>query len=209
VSARDAWAGLDPVWQECFRLAWEAFQEGSTPVGAVLVSADGTVVRTGRNRRNGRTGYPPGELAGSNIAHAEINALATLPFGSYTDHVLYTTLEPCLLCAAAVRYSHIGTVRFAARDPLWYGIGQLPELNHHLARWWPVWEGPLDGPWQTWAAVLHLLAIVERGSAAALEGYAQAMPEELHLARRLADPGLRALNQPEALDKVWDEIEPR
>jgi tRNA(Arg) A34 adenosine deaminase TadA len=208
VSARAAWAELAPAWQECFRLAWESFQEGSVPVGAVLVSPSGAVVRTGRNRRDG-SGQPLGELAGTNLAHAELNALATLPFGVYTDHVLYTTLEPCLLCTAAIRYSHIGTVRFAAADPLWYGMDRLPEINHHIARWWPVREGPLDRPWQTWAAVLHLFFMVERGSQAAIETYAETMPGELDLARRLVSPSpdaLRAMSLPEALDKVWAEL---
>ncbi|MCK9893010.1 hypothetical protein [Frankia sp. AgB32] len=43
----------------------------------------------------------PGQLAGSRIAHAEVNALAQLPMGSFADHELYTSVEPCCLCMGA------------------------------------------------------------------------------------------------------------
>lgn len=48
-------------------LAWEACVEGSAPVGAVLCGGSGEIIT---------------------IAHAEINALATLPFGWYPDRDL-------------------------------------------------------------------------------------------------------------------------
>jgi tRNA(adenine34) deaminase len=67
-------------WRLPFELAWEAFRAGSRPVGAVLVDATGRPVATGRNRSQEPAG-PPGQLAGTAIAHAEINALAQLPAG--------------------------------------------------------------------------------------------------------------------------------
>ena len=96
----DPWAAVDPVWRPCFELAWESFQVGSLAVGAVLVDGAGSIVSAGRNRRN----EPPeirGQLGGSSIAHAEINALAMLPISDYTDHVLYSTLERA--CSAPPR----------------------------------------------------------------------------------------------------------
>src|SRR5690348_10834728 len=98
---RDTWRGLAWPWHECFQLAWESFQAGSVPVGAVLVDGSGQRVSSGRNRRR-ESGAVPGQISGSNLAHAELNALASLPPGDYPQHVLYTTLEPCLLCTAAL-----------------------------------------------------------------------------------------------------------
>ncbi len=205
----DAWADLPEPWPTCFRLAWESFRAGSVPVGAVLVDAGGAVVATGRNRRGEPTG-PAGQLAGSSVAHAEVNALATLPPGHYTGHTLYTTLEPCLLCTAALRYSHVGTVHFAAEDPMWYGMDRLPELNHHLARRWTRRVGPIGGPMRTWAAVLPLISAVERDVRSVVDCHAEAMPGALALARRLVEPAtldrLRAMTLAAALGEAWPEL---
>lgn len=175
---------IDEYWLAAFTLAWEAFQERSIPVGAVLVDGAGTIVGRGRNRMNG-TAAPAGQIAGSFIAHAEINALAELPPGEYGDHVLYTTLEPCYLCTMALRHSHVGTVRFAAQDGLWYGIERLPELNHHLARRWTSREGPLDGWWPEFSLLLMHISAIERGVRNGL-GTAQPGTPTTDLAHRLA-----------------------
>jgi tRNA(Arg) A34 adenosine deaminase TadA len=116
-----------------FSLAWEAFIEGSIAVGAVLCDGAGDIVSRGRNRRYSGEAVP-GQLSGSGIAHAEINTLATLPSGSYPAHVLYTTLEPCLLRTAALRMSKVGTVCFAAADPLWHSVDRLTREVGHRAR---------------------------------------------------------------------------
>jgi hypothetical protein len=39
-------------------------------------------------------------------------------------------------------HCHIGLVRYAADDPLANGLERVPELNAHVARRWPRWEGP-------------------------------------------------------------------
>lgn len=113
-------------------------------------------MRSGRNRGNEKAG-PVGHVVGSYIAHAEINALATLPPGDYSDHTLYTTLEPCFLCTAALRHSQVGVVRFAAPDPMRRGVERLPHLNDQMARRWTDRDGPLGGHLQIWAAVLPLV----------------------------------------------------
>jgi tRNA(Arg) A34 adenosine deaminase TadA len=204
----DAFVDLEPAWRSCFRLAWEAFRAGSIPVGAVLVDGGGVEIRSGRNR-SGEPSGPAGQVAGSFIAHAEINALATLPPGDYADHTLYTTLEPCFLCTAALRHSHVGTVRYAAPDPLWRGIERLPELNEPFARRWTRRHGPLGGPPQAWAALLPLISAVERRGAAAQNCYAEAMPGVLALARNWAGETadrLRTLDLETALTEAWPEV---
>lgn len=204
----DPFAGADPAWRSCFRLAWAAFQAGSVPVGAVLVDAGGAEVRSGRNRTNEPAG-PPGQVAGSFIAHAEINALATLAPGDYPGHTLYTTLEPCFLCTTALRHSHVGTVRFAAPDPLWHGVERMPELNEQFARRWSRRLGPLGGHLQTWAALLPLVSAVERGGAAAQHSYAETMPGALALARQWAGETadrLRALDLESAMTQTWPAV---
>ena len=204
----DPFASVDPVWRSCFALAWESFQAGSIPVGAVLVDGNGRHVRSGRNRSNEVAG-PAGQVAGSYIAHAEINALATLPPGEYADHTLYTTLEPCFLCTAALRHSHVGMAQFAASDPMWRGIERLPDLNEHMARRWTRRQGPLGGPLQTWAALLPLVSAVERGVVSVQQSHAATMPQVLSLAQRWAGAAanrLRALELDAALTHTWRDV---
>jgi tRNA(Arg) A34 adenosine deaminase TadA len=111
----DAWRELDEPWRASLELAWEAYLAGTIPVGSVVVAADGRIVARGRNR----IFDPPGHgLAGSRLAHAEVDALAQLPAAErYRDHVLYSTLEPCLLCTAAALLTTVGRIEYAASDP--------------------------------------------------------------------------------------------
>jgi tRNA(adenine34) deaminase len=200
---------IDDYWLAAFTLAWEAFQERSIPVGAVLVDGAGTIVGRGRNRMGGILA-PAGQIAGSRIAHAEINTLAELPPGDYADHILYSTLEPCYLCTMALRFSHVGTVRFAATDPLWYGIDQLPGLNHHLARRWTRREGSPGGRWEEFSLLLMHISAIEQGARNAL-GDTSARASTLDLAQRLAGAPadrLRESTLPEALAELQPQLAP-
>ena len=145
---------LEKPWRVALSLAWEACVEGSVPVGAVLCDGAGEIIASGRNRRYANDA-PSGQLAGSAIAHAEINALATIPFGFYRDHVLYTTVEPCLLCTAALRITHIGTVMFALEDPLWAGMDRLGEVSPQSARHAARRVGPMSGPVPSFAKLMY------------------------------------------------------
>lgn len=198
------WDDADPAWRECFELAWESFRAGSIPIGAVLVDERGVIVARGRNR-SAEAVAPGGQIAGSNVAHAELNALAALPPGEYRDHVLYTTLEPCFLCTAALRHSHVGTVRYAAPDPAWAGVTELPALNEHLARRWTRRDGPLAGPLRDLAATLHVLSAMERGIATVVDCHQEAMPDIVRTARELTGPtidDLRTLSLSDALGLI-------
>jgi tRNA(Arg) A34 adenosine deaminase TadA len=153
----DETMALPEIWRLPFELAWEAFRAGSRPVGAALMNADGEVVASGRNRSQ-ETVAPPGQLAGAAIAHAEINVLAQLSSRRrYEDHLLFTTLEPCLLCSGALLHAHVGTVVYAASDPLWHGIEQVPSVGGAIAERWAHREGPVQGPLAVFGAMLmHL-----------------------------------------------------
>jgi len=196
---------IDEYWFAAFALAWEAFQERSIPVGAVLVDGAGVIVRRGRNRMSG-TAAPAGQIAGSRIAHAEINALAQLPPGVHDNHVLYTTFEPCFLCTMALRFSHVGTVRFAAPDAMWYGVEQLPQINHHVARRWTRRDGPLGGWWQEFSLLLMHISAIERDAL----GTSQAQPATADLAHSLAGAPadrLRQASLPEAVDELRPQLD--
>jgi tRNA(Arg) A34 adenosine deaminase TadA len=106
---------LDEPWRASLELAWEAYLAGTIPVGSVVAAPGGTIVARGRNRIFEPSGSG---LAGSRLAHAEVDALAQLPATDrYRDHVLYSTLEPCLLCTAAALLTTVGRIEYAASDP--------------------------------------------------------------------------------------------
>jgi tRNA(adenine34) deaminase len=201
---------IDEPWLSAIGLAWEAYSTGNIGVGAVLTDPTGRIVACGRNRIVD-TDAPPGRLRGSYLAHAEIDVLAQLPQGDYRDHVLWTTLEPCLLCAAAAVLSHVGTVRFAAADPLWSGIERLPELNAQVARRWPRRQGPVDGSLAAFCALLPLVwSVRERPDGVVIRAYEVTNPSLLELARRLVEHGAldRLRGEPviRALDHLWPAL---
>ncbi|GJM41080.1 MAG: hypothetical protein DHS20C20_13620 [Ardenticatenaceae bacterium] len=113
------WNQLSLPWQTAVSQAWTAYCAGSLPIGAVIVDErNGRIVAKGRNALFETESDLP--LYGSRLAHAEMNALLTL---SQTDIppencTIYTTLEPCMMCMGSIRMVRIGTVRFAAHDPV-------------------------------------------------------------------------------------------
>lgn len=87
------------------------------PIGAVVVDREGTIVSQGRNRIFDHEA-PLGQVAGTAIAHAELNALLQLKRSdsSRSTYAIYTAVEPCPLCAGAIYMSSLREVHYAARD---------------------------------------------------------------------------------------------
>jgi tRNA(adenine34) deaminase len=109
-----------------------AGERGEVPVGAVLVR-DEQIVASGGNAPI--ASHDP-------TAHAEIAVLRAggAALGSYrlTDTTLYVTLEPCVMCAAALVHARVRRLVFGAWDPRAGGAGSivnvfaLPGLNHRV-----------------------------------------------------------------------------
>ena len=104
-------------------LAREASEDGETPVGCVVVGADGTIIGRGRNRR---------EKQKRATAHAEIEALSqaseTLGDWRLQGCSLFVTLEPCPMCAGAAIMSRISKVFYGARDNVTGSCGSIINL---------------------------------------------------------------------------------
>jgi tRNA(adenine34) deaminase len=106
--------------RRCLELAREAIETGDTPVGAL-------VVREGRILAEGIESV---RAQHDVAAHAEIVALraaaqrlGSIDLGGCT---LYTSVEPCIMCAYAIRLARIGTVVTGARvDPAGAGMASL------------------------------------------------------------------------------------
>jgi tRNA(adenine34) deaminase len=111
------------------RLAAEA---GEVPIGAVVV-CNGQILARGQNRVL-RDNDP--------TAHAEVVALraAAVAVANYrlAGCTLYSTLEPCAMCAGAMIHARLDRLVFAAADPKAGAAGSVlevlnhPRLNHQM-----------------------------------------------------------------------------
>ena len=180
-------------WRLPFELAWASCQRDGMGVGAVVADANGEVVTTGRNR-SADTDTEFRQLTGTNLAHAEINALARLDKSvPRAGLVLLTTLEPCGLCAMAIRMTKIQRVEFAGADPLWAGTGAALDSIPFLTTRAPVSVGPIGGPVSVLAEILMLSQYLRRGvpGVQSIEIYRRTNPALLDLAKKLATADVR------------------
>lgn len=131
------------LMRRCFELAREAVSAGSHPFGALLATGV-EVVLEARNTvaANGVTG------------HAELNvvrqAISTLGRDALADCSLYTSTEPCAMCAGAIYWARIprvvfgcsveglhsiteGTLRLPCREVFAHGDRQIEVVGPLLA----------------------------------------------------------------------------
>ena len=118
--------------QAAIAQAHSAENDGEVPIGAIIVR-DGEIIASGNNRV--LRDHDPS-------AHAEIVALrqAGKLLGNYRldGCDLYTTLEPCAMCAGAIIHARISRLIYAADDPKAGACGSVlgvlnhPRLNHRL-----------------------------------------------------------------------------
>ncbi|MCD8525533.1 MAG: tRNA adenosine(34) deaminase TadA [Gammaproteobacteria bacterium] len=113
-------------------LAEKAQLAGEVPVGAVL-ALNGEILSEGFNQSIQQA---------DPTAHAEIITLrlAAKKIGNYRllHSVLYTSLEPCCMCAGAIIHARVQRVVCATRDPRAGAGGSVfnllnsDQLNHHI-----------------------------------------------------------------------------
>lgn len=118
--------------KEALALARQAQDRGEVPVGAVVVLDEKVI---GRGGNASISTHDP-------TAHAEILALreASKITGNYrlTRATLYSTVEPCVMCAGAIVAARISTLVFGARDIRFGGvrskfrIADSEILNHRV-----------------------------------------------------------------------------
>lgn len=95
---------------EALKEAWKAFQADEVPVGAVLVKGGKIVAR----------GYNQMEMLQDATAHAEMLCMtageASQGNWRLSETVLYSTVEPCAMCAGAILLTRIPKLVWGAPD---------------------------------------------------------------------------------------------
>jgi len=98
------------LMREALVQAKKALKKGEVPIGAVVVLGDKIIGR----------GYNQPITTKDPTAHAEIIALkeASNRLDNYrlNEAIIYTTLEPCLMCSGALVHARIKKIIFAAQD---------------------------------------------------------------------------------------------
>ncbi|RUP19043.1 cytidine deaminase-like protein [Jimgerdemannia flammicorona] len=116
----------DPKYMlEALSIAQEAYDNGEVPVGCVFVH-HGEIIARGRNR-------PNETLNGTR--HAEIEGIdQILASGKHVADDfqrcdLYVTVEPCVMCASALRQIRIRKVYFGCANERFGGNGSVLGIN--------------------------------------------------------------------------------
>jgi tRNA(adenine34) deaminase len=94
----------DKFMQRCYELAKLAASEGESAVGSVLVK-DGIIIGEGSEKSKQLKDI---------TRHAEVVAImdALKNTGNLAGTILYTNVEPCILCSYVIRHHKIGAVIF-------------------------------------------------------------------------------------------------
>lgn len=96
--------------KKAFEEAEYAFFKNEVPVGCVIVNNNDIISRSSNMV----------ELLNDSTAHAELIAITSaqnsLNSKNLDNCILYTTLEPCIMCYGAIYWSKINTVVYATSD---------------------------------------------------------------------------------------------
>ncbi|KAG8770431.1 tRNA(adenine34) deaminase [Ceratobasidium sp. 428] len=128
----------DPVhlrWmREALAMAEEAMEAHEVPVGCVFVRG-GQVIARARNRTN--------ELRNA-TRHAELEAIdeifanstltpTPIPSHPLSETDLYVTVEPCIMCASALRQVGLRATYFGAANERFGGCGSVLDVNERAS----------------------------------------------------------------------------
>lgn len=93
--------------RHAYELAAKARARGDRPFAAVIVAEDGTILAEGLSTQ--------GTGGGGTLAHSEMNACqaviaASVPRATLRRATIYSSGEPCAMCASAIFYTGVGRV---------------------------------------------------------------------------------------------------
>lgn len=120
--------------KKALEMAEEAYQNNEVPVGCVFVH-NNQIVGRGRNETN---------VTKNGTRHAELVAIDRMTnqdgfsLDEFPNTTLYVTVEPCIMCASALRQIHIGEVVYGCANERFGGCDSVLQVNQEKT-------GDLDG----------------------------------------------------------------
>ncbi|KAH7908927.1 tRNA specific adenosine deaminase [Hygrophoropsis aurantiaca] len=119
--------------QEAMSMAEEALAASEVPVGCVFVRGD-KIVAKARNRTNelrNATRHAELEAIDAILANSELTPESTTSY-PLSKTVLYVTVEPCIMCASALRQLGIKEVFYGCENDKFGGCGSVLGVNESL-----------------------------------------------------------------------------
>jgi len=122
--------------RQCLDLAEIALAAGDPPVGSIIVLKDKIIGR----------GIECGRSTGDVTDHAEILAVKDALKNGYADQlhlsVMYTTHEPCIMCAYVIRHYRISEIIYGIAVP--HIGGATSRFNVLTTKEFPKWTDQPD-----------------------------------------------------------------
>jgi len=110
--------------REALKEAKRAFEKNEVPIGSVIVKS-GKVIARAHNTI---------EKDNSSLSHAEMKAIkkAQKKIGNWRLNgcVLYSSVEPCIMCISAILLSRIERVVYGCKDKKFGGCESLAEIQN-------------------------------------------------------------------------------
>ncbi|KAF8966431.1 cytidine deaminase-like protein [Flammula alnicola] len=118
--------------EEAMTMAEEALAAGEVPVGCVFVRG-GKIIAKARNRTNElRNATRHAELEAIDCIIADKELTPEISQYALSTTTLYVTVEPCIMCASALRQMGIKEVYYGCANDRFGGCGSVLGVNEEL-----------------------------------------------------------------------------
>ncbi|KAH9938684.1 cytidine deaminase-like protein [Fomitopsis serialis] len=118
--------------REAMNMAEEALAATEVPVGCIFVR-DGRIIARARNRTNElRNATRHAELEAIDEILADRTLTPTVTRYPLSETTLYVTVEPCIMCASALRQMGIKEVFYGCENDRFGGCGSVLGVNSKL-----------------------------------------------------------------------------
>lgn len=112
--------------QLAYNEALKAYKKGDVPIGAIIIKNDKVIAKS----------YNKKEKNNNAILHAELDvinkACKRLKTWHLEECILYTTLEPCLMCMGAIVQSRINEIYYATKNNNFGEINIIKKYNKQI-----------------------------------------------------------------------------
>lgn len=112
--------------QLAYNEALKAYKKGDVPIGAIIIKNNKVIAKS----------YNKKEKNNNAILHAELDvinkACKRLKTWHLEECILYTTLEPCLMCMGAIIQSRINEIYYATKNNNFGEINIIKKYNKQI-----------------------------------------------------------------------------